>query len=91
MAGPRGGGNAVRRLGRVLGADPQAICPVAEESILRVHLVPALGRTRLDRIKPSQVAQLVTQLVQAGKAPGTLANVHAVLHRVMEARPSSTS
>lgn len=58
---------------------------VREASIVRVHLVPVLGTTRLDAIKPSMVARMVTLLLEAGKAPKTVRNVHAVLYGVMEA------
>lgn len=52
---------------------------VAEESICRVHLVPAFGRMRLDEIKPSTVAAFVGDLAQR-RSGKTVSNVHAQLY-----------
>ena len=49
----------------------------AQEMILRVHLVPACGRRKLDAITNEQVQQLKSRLV--GKAPKTVNNILTVL------------
>lgn len=55
---------------------------VAEESICRVHLVPAFGHLRLDAIKPSTVAAFVGA-VSVGRANGTVRNIHAQLYVIL--------
>lgn len=49
------------------------------ESILRVHLIPALGKTRLTKLTPQQVQGLVTKLLNDGLAPRTVAQIRTVL------------
>jgi integrase len=55
----------------------------AKESILRNHLVPALGRKRLDAITTEDVQQLKVRLKH--KAPKTVNNVLTVLNTVFTA------
>lgn len=51
--------------------------------IVRDHLKPALGRVPLARLQPQQVNLLYAQLLQAGRAPKTVRNVHVTLHRAL--------
>jgi integrase len=53
-----------------------------DASIVRNHLVPAFGSTRLDQIGPVAVRQFVSALA-GRRAPKTVRNVHGVLHNVM--------
>jgi integrase len=54
----------------------------AKESIIRVHLVPALGSTELDAITTEQVQDLKQRL--ADRAPKTVNNVLTVLNMVLK-------
>lgn len=58
---------------------------IAERAIVETHLRPVFGRVRLDMIGPLAVGQFVTALLEAGKAPKTVRNVHAVLYAIMQA------
>ena len=51
------------------------------ESILRVHVVPCLGTRRLDAVTTEEVQRLKQHL--ARKAPKTVNNVLATLHRLL--------
>jgi integrase len=53
-----------------------------EASIVANHLVPALGKMRLDEIGPTAIRTLVSNLAKK-RAPKTVRNVHGVLHSVM--------
>lgn len=53
-----------------------------DDSIVRTHLVPAFGATRLDAIGPLAIRQFVSALA-GRRAPKTVRNVHGVLHNVM--------
>ena len=55
---------------------------VATESILRCHLVPALGPMRLDAITSEQVQKL--KLTMAGRAPKTVNNCLVVLSTLLK-------
>lgn len=46
---------------------------------VRAHILPALGRSRLDRLEPDQIQRLYARLLQSGLAPKTVRNVHGVL------------
>lgn len=54
------------------------------EQLVRDHLIPHLGRVRLDRLQPQRVAQLYARLSAAGLSPKTIRNVHQCLHRALE-------
>jgi integrase len=47
------------------------------------HLVPALGRIRLDRLRASDVDRLIVDLRAAGKAPATVRSIYNVLSAVL--------
>lgn len=53
----------------------------AKETVLRVHLVPRLGRKRLDAIGNEDVARLKSRLGE--KAPATVNNVLSVLNTLL--------
>jgi integrase len=53
-----------------------------KESVLRVHLIPALGRKRLDQITDADVQRLKVKLSE--RAPSTVNNVLTVLRRLLQ-------
>src|SRR6195952_1603174 len=53
------------------------------ESSVRRHLVPGIGRHRLDRLRPEHLDQLYTQLLDAGYAPATVLRDHRILSRAL--------
>lgn len=57
---------------------------VTYESIVRLHLQPALGRIQLDRLTPQHVQALLNERSAAGLAPATVRNIQRVLHRALE-------
>lgn len=56
---------------------------VAEQSIVRTHLVPAFGTTVLDDLDALAVRKFVAELARY-RAPKTVRNVHAVLFNVLQ-------
>jgi integrase len=54
------------------------------ESMERVHLAPALGDRRVDKVKPEHVEALAERMLEAGKSPKTVRNVLSYLHGVFE-------
>lgn len=52
--------------------------------MVRDHIVPHLGRTRLDRLQPQQVRQLYARLVEQGLSAKTVRNIHTCLHVALE-------
>jgi len=56
----------------------------AVESILKWHLVPTLGRKRLDAISNEQLQGLKLKLAQAKRAPKTVNNVLTVLSSLLK-------
>ena len=56
---------------------------IAEESIIRIHLIPRFGLLRLDQITPMKVSAFVSDL-SGVRAPGTVRNVYMVLSGVMK-------
>ncbi|MGY5884658.1 tyrosine-type recombinase/integrase [Modestobacter lacusdianchii] len=53
------------------------------ESAVRRHLVPGLGRHRLDRLRPEHLDQLYTALLDAGYSPATVLRHHRILSRAL--------
>ncbi len=49
-------------------------------SIVRVHLIPALGGVKLTSLRPDQVQHLYSRLVDEGLSAATIQKVHTVLH-----------
>lgn len=54
------------------------------EQLVRVHLIPALGRKRLDRLTPADVQSLLNAKVEAGLSPRTVQYMHAVLRSALK-------
>lgn len=53
------------------------------ESIIRVHLTPALGHVRLDKLSTLDVRQLVARLASEGRANNTIHHVGACLRTAL--------
>jgi integrase len=54
------------------------------EQVVRLHLLPALGRVPLRKLHPQHVRALHAQLLEAGLHPRTVLHVHRVLHTALE-------
>ena len=53
------------------------------EELVRLHLVPALGRTRLDALRPDALQRLLAARLESGLSPRTVRHVHRVLHTAL--------
>jgi len=53
------------------------------EQVVRVHLVPAIGRIKLDRLTPIDVDQMLRQKAESGLSPQSRATIRAVLRSAM--------
>lgn len=53
------------------------------ESAVRRHLIPGIGRHRLDRLRPEHLDQLYTALLDAGYSPATVLRHHRILSRAL--------
>jgi len=49
------------------------------DELTRLHVTPTIGKRRLAKLKPEQLQQLYTEL-GASLSPGTVLNVHRMLH-----------
>ena len=54
------------------------------ETDIRVHLIPALGKIKLQELKAIDVQSFYNQLLRKGKAAKSIKNIHGVLHRALE-------
>lgn len=53
------------------------------QEIVNVHLKPALGATRLDRLTPAAIAGLLVEKREAGLSGRTCLHIYRVLHRAL--------
>lgn len=53
------------------------------EGLCRVHLIPALGRTRLDRLTPERIDIFLADRLAGGSAPRTVHHMRAVLRAAL--------
>ena len=53
-------------------------------SIVRVHLVPALGSVKLSALRLEHIQRCYSGLIDKGLAPATVRKVHAVLHSALK-------
>jgi integrase len=51
--------------------------------IVRLHIVPTLGRTKLSALRPDAVQTLYSTKLAEGLAPRTVEKIHVVLHRAL--------
>jgi integrase len=47
---------------------------------VRIHAIPALGRHRLDKVKPDHLQALYNKMIASGLSPATAHQVHRTLH-----------
>jgi hypothetical protein len=50
-----------------------------DETVLRVHVLPQLGRLYLDEVTPASIAELMASMRSDNYASGTVANVIVIL------------
>lgn len=55
----------------------------SHESIIRMHLKPALGSVRLSRLRPDDVQTLLNQKLASGLSPRTVVHIRATFHAAM--------
>src|SRR3954471_7120648 len=53
------------------------------ESAVRKHLIPGIGRHRLDRLRPEHLDQLYTALLEDGYCPASVLRHHRILSRAL--------
>ncbi|MCZ2814918.1 hypothetical protein [Modestobacter sp. VKM Ac-2984] len=53
------------------------------ESALRKHLIPGIGRQRMDRLRPEHLDQVYTALLDAGYSPASVLRHHRILSRAL--------
>src|SRR3954463_15459389 len=53
------------------------------ESAVRNHLIPGIGRLRIDRLRPEHLDQLYTALLDAGYSPAPVLRHHRILSRAL--------
>ncbi len=56
----------------------------AHRQQVRSHIVPAIGRIKLDALRKAHVDRLYADLLRSGLAPSSVRRVHAVLHAALE-------
>lgn len=56
---------------------------VSYEGHVTLHIVPALGHIRLDRLRPHDLNRLYAERAAAGLSPATIRRIHATLHRAL--------
>jgi len=54
------------------------------ESIVRVHLAPAIGRLKLKALTPDHVRSLYREKLDSGLAPRTVLHIHRTLSRALK-------
>src|SRR3954468_11149651 len=53
------------------------------ESVVRRHLIPGIGRHRMDRLRPEHLDQLYTALLDDGYSPASVLRHHRILSRAL--------
>lgn len=68
------------------------ICPNREmttvhgyESIIRLHLIPAMGEVKLGELTPAQLQRYYAELLDTGLSHNTVRKHHVLLHTALEA------
>ena len=54
------------------------------ESILRLHVIPAIGTRPLSRVTPQDLQALYTRKLMQGLSPQTVGHIHRTTHRVLQ-------
>jgi len=53
-------------------------------SMIRMHLVPHIGRRRLDQLMPEHLEQTYAAILATGLSPTTVLRIHRMLHRALK-------
>ncbi|MFL5626880.1 MAG: tyrosine recombinase XerC [Ktedonobacteraceae bacterium] len=54
------------------------------EQIIRLHLVPTLGKIKLDKLSPQHVQQLYSKKLEEGLSTNTVLVIHGMLHKALK-------
>ena len=54
------------------------------EEIVRLHIVPVLGRVQLQKLTPQQVQSFYAKKIKEGFKAVTVASFHKVLHKALD-------
>jgi integrase len=54
------------------------------ETIIRLHLKPALGKLRLEAVAPPHIQGLYRDRLDSGLSPATVQKIHAIFHKAVE-------
>ena len=54
------------------------------ERLLRVHVIPSIGRITIRKLTGEHLASLYSDMLKRGLAPRTVQYAHAVLHRALD-------
>ncbi len=54
------------------------------EQIVRVHLVPTIGKVKLSKLTPNHVRGLYRSKLDAGSSPRTVQYIHVTLHKALK-------
>jgi integrase len=54
------------------------------ESIVQLHITPALGRLRLKALNPARVQSFYRDRLDSGLSPATVQKIHVVLHKALK-------
>jgi integrase len=54
------------------------------EQIIRLHLVPILGKLKLDKLSPQHVQTLYTKKLEEGLSANTVLVIHGMLHKALK-------
>ncbi len=54
------------------------------ERLMRLHLVPALGRVKLKNLSPAHARGLYREKLDSGLSPASVQRVHALLHKALK-------
>jgi integrase len=54
------------------------------EQLMRVHVIPSLGKIPLTKLTPQRLQALYAERLASGRSPTTVRHIHAVLHTALE-------
>ncbi|GCE28149.1 site-specific integrase [Dictyobacter alpinus] len=54
------------------------------EEIVRLHVIPVLGRHQLQKLSPQHLQAFYTKKLQEGLSPTTVTTIHNVLHKALD-------
>jgi len=54
------------------------------ESLVRVHVIPRIGKIKLARLSPADLQRVYADLTTAGLSPKSVRHVHVLIHNMLE-------